>query len=93
MAQGRPKRAFPAKQIDRSQTVRRGGECITNSPLQAGAQTCTRLLAFGENLGFRAEGNRGAVSLLQVRVAVLRRFRGNATILALGLVTSLTLTT
>lgn len=66
---------------------------IANSPLQVGAQTCTRVLPFGENFGICARRGRRKISPLQVRATITRRMRPNAMFLAIGLVTSLTLTT
>src|SRR5579862_1568681 len=54
-------------------------------------RTCTRLLAFRENLKICARKDRGGFSLLQIRAAIMRGMRPNALFSVLPAVTSPTL--
>ena len=71
----------------------RPASLISNSPVQVDAQTCTRPLAFREIFGICATKDQRRLSLLQVRAAIVQGMPPNAIILALGLVSSLTIKT
>jgi len=68
-----------AKSMVRRLPAKRGVQGA-NSPVQVGAQTCTRLLTFREFVGSCAAKNRYAVSLLQLGAIRMREFRPNAMI-------------